>query len=103
MPNDVPSISATEFLILDLLGGRERYGLELVDASRKRLKRGSIYVLLARMEKKGFVQSRLDDSPNPPAGATRRLYLATSYGSRVHDAYTSLRDALLWRSPGRLA
>jgi hypothetical protein len=35
---------------LDLVEERERYGLELVDLSASRLKRGSVYVTLGRME-----------------------------------------------------
>ncbi len=46
--------SRTETLILDLLRqGRERYGLELVEASGGRVKRGTVYVTLGRMEEKG--------------------------------------------------
>jgi hypothetical protein len=54
----LPSISATESLVLDLLEHQERYGLELIDASGGTLKRGSVYVTLGRMEAKGFVTSR---------------------------------------------
>ena len=100
MSEPLPSISPTESVIIDLLRGRERYGLELVDQSGGLLKRGSVYVLLARMEAKGFVTSRLDDSPRPPAGATRRLYVATPYGLKVHQAYGLLRDALALRPSG---
>lgn len=82
---------------MDLLREGERFGLELVDQSGGTLKRGSVYVILARMEAKGFVTSRLDDSPAPPAGATRRLYAATGYGVQVHHAYGLLRRALALR------
>ena len=93
----LPSISTTEALIMDLLRDGERFGLELVDQSGGTLKRGSVYVILARMEAKGFVTSRLDDRPAPPAGATRRLYAATGYGVQVHHAYGLLRRALALR------
>ena len=66
MGANLPSISTTEALIMDLLREGERFGLELVDQSGGTLKRGSVYVILARMEAKGFVTSRLDDRP-PPA------------------------------------
>jgi DNA-binding PadR family transcriptional regulator len=82
---------------MDLLREGERFGLELVDQSGGTLKRGSVYVILARMEAKGFVTSRLDDRPAPPAGATRRLYAATGYGVQVHHAYGLLRRALALR------
>ena len=90
----LPSMSLTESLILDLLRARERYGLELVDASGGRLKRGSIYVTLARMETKGFVESWQEERPPGAIGLPRRLYRATDYGLKVHDAYQLLREAL---------
>jgi DNA-binding PadR family transcriptional regulator len=90
----LPSMSVTESLVLDLLRSRERYGLELVDASGGRLKRGSIYVTLARMETKGFVESWQEERPPGAIGLPRRLYRATDYGLKVHDAYQLLREAL---------
>ena len=90
----LPSMSVTEALILDLLRARDRYGLELVDASDGRLKRGSIYVTLARMETKGFVESWQEDRLPGAIGLPRRLYRATDYGLKVHDAYQLLREAL---------
>jgi len=80
--------------VLDLLESSERYGLELVDASRGRLKRGSIYVTLGRMETKGFVASRQEDRAPGAIGLPRRLYRPTAYGLKVRDAYRLLRDAL---------
>ena len=80
--------------MLDLLESSERYGLELVDASRGRLKRGSVYVTLGRMEAKGFVSSRQEDRMPGAIGLPRRLYRPTAYGLKVRDAYRLLRDAL---------
>jgi len=88
-----PSMSRTESLVMDLLGDRDRYGLELVEASSGALKRGSVYVILARMEEKGFVDSR-QESPHKASGPPRRLYRATEYGLKVHDAFSMLREAL---------
>jgi PadR family transcriptional regulator, regulatory protein PadR len=90
----LPSISATESLVMDLLEHRERYGLELIDASGGRLKRGSIYVTLGRMEAKGFVTSRQEERPAGAIGLPRRLYCVTPYGLKVRDAYQLLREAL---------
>jgi len=90
----LPSISSTESLVLDLLESSERYGLELVDASEGRLKRGSIYVTLGRMEAKGFVASHQEDRALGAIGLPRRLYRPTAYGLKVRDAYRLLRDAL---------
>ena len=76
------ALSSLESLILDLLSGREHaYGLELVAASHGRLKRGSIYVTLGRMERKGLVTSMLEERPGE--GPSRRIYAATPLGFRA--------------------
>ena len=90
----LPSISGTESLLLDMLEDRERFGLELVDASGGSVKRGSVYVLLSRMEAKGFVDSRQEERQPGAIGLPRRLYRATPYGLKVRDAYRLLREAL---------
>jgi DNA-binding PadR family transcriptional regulator len=90
----LPSMSRTESLVMELLRGRERYGLELVDASDGTLKRGSVYVILARMEEKGFVDSRQEERGGSTTGLPRRLYRATPYGRKVHDAFATLHEAL---------
>ena len=93
----LPSISSTESLIVELLRDRERYGLELIEASGGRLKRGTIYVTLARMEEKGFVVSRQEERQPGAIGLPRRMYQVTPYGLKVHDAYQLLREALALR------
>jgi PadR family transcriptional regulator, regulatory protein PadR len=92
-----PSMSATEALLLDLLGGGERFGLELVATSEGRIKRGSVYVTLARMEAKGFVESRQEERAAGAIGLPRRLYKATPYGATVRQAYQSLQQAISLR------
>ena len=73
------------------------YGLELVAASDGELKRGTVYVTLARMEEKGFISSRLDDDPPPFGGLPRRLYTPTSYGRELHAVRVTLRKRLVAR------
>jgi DNA-binding PadR family transcriptional regulator len=90
----LPSISSTESRLLDLLEHGERFGLELVERSGGAVKRGSVYVLLARMEAKGFVESRQEERAAGAIGLPRRMYRATDYGLKVRDAYRLLREAL---------
>jgi len=86
-----PRLSGKEVLILDLLAhGSEFYGLQMVEESRGRLKRGTVYVTLGRMETKGLVRSRAEDAPDGAGGLPRRLYEATPYGLRVLKAWTTL-------------
>jgi PadR family transcriptional regulator PadR len=75
-------VSPREGLILDLLSAKgSAYGLELVSSSNGRLKRGTIYVTLGRMERKGLVTSRLEGEPG--AGPPRRVYEPTKLGLRA--------------------
>jgi DNA-binding PadR family transcriptional regulator len=87
-------MSATESLVLELLRDGNQYGLELVEASKGALKRGSVYVTLSRMEAKGFVESWQEERAPGAIGLPRRMYRATTYGLKVHDAYQLLREAL---------
>lgn len=75
-------LSTLEALVLDLLAAHSpTYGLDLVARSGGRLKRGSVYVTLGRMEQKGFVSSELE--PRPGEGPARRLYEPTALGLRA--------------------
>jgi PadR family transcriptional regulator PadR len=93
----LPSISSRECLVLEQLRDGEKYGLELVAASGGALKRGTVYVTLGRMERKGFVESRQEAQPAGAIGLPRRLYCATAYGLKVLEAYQLLREALALR------
>jgi DNA-binding PadR family transcriptional regulator len=87
----VPRLSVKETLILGMLArDGELYGLQLVATSKGRLKRGTVYVTLGRMENKGYVSSRTEDAPDGAGGLPRRLYEATPYGLRVLKAWTTL-------------
>lgn len=65
------------------------YGLQLVAASKGRLKRGTVYVTLGRMEDKGYVTSRLDEPPPGAGGLPRRIYQATPLGLRMLGVWSS--------------
>jgi len=94
-PRTPPRLSAKESLVLELLSQRgELYGLQLVTASKGRLKRGTVYVTLGRMETKGYVTARVEDAPEGAGGLPRRLYDATPYGLRVLKAWSTLLQHL---------
>jgi len=89
----IPTLSAVEEEILRLLlASPEMYGLELVAASAK-LKRGTIYVTLARMTDKGFVSSRTVKSDHE-RGLPRRLFKVTGHGQAVFRVWEAARAAL---------
>jgi len=90
------TLSPKESLILELLlRGDEHYGLQLVAASRRRLKRGTVYVTLGRMEGKGYISSRLEDAPSGEGGLPRRLYRPTALGRRVLRLWTEAAKDLM--------
>lgn len=88
MFDDIPRPSDKELIVLQLLVAKtgQMYGLELVEASEGRLKRGTVYVTLDRMEDKGFIRSKKDSDAEAGAAA-RRLYKATGLGQRVLAAW----------------
>jgi len=85
----VLTLSRKELLVLDLLRQQDLYGLQLVAASAGRLKRGTVYVTLGRMEGKGYITSKLEAAPSGAGGLPRRIYAATPLGRRMFAAWTS--------------
>jgi DNA-binding PadR family transcriptional regulator len=96
----VPRLSRTEQLILGLLTeGGECYGLRLVQRSEGKLKRGTVYVTLQRMEDKGLVVSRLEERDDPLPGLPRRLYAPTRGGASLLRALELAAAAYLAGEP----
>jgi PadR family transcriptional regulator PadR len=95
----VPTLSGKERLVLEqLVAEGAKYGLQLVDDSRGKLKRGTVYVTLGRMEEKGLVQSRHEASSRERDAMPRRMYHATAHGRRVLAAWTSVARAFALES-----
>ena len=92
----LPTLSGKERLVLELLAEHDDlYGLQLVSASKRRLKRGTVYVTLQRMEEKGYIVSRLEDAAAEVGGLPRRLYRPTALGRRVLRVWTEAARLLL--------
>ena len=84
----LPRLSGAERLILELLTEHgDLFGLELVERSGRRLKRGTVYVTLGRMQEKGYLESRQEALPPGAIGLPRRVYRPTGYAMRVLDAW----------------
>jgi DNA-binding PadR family transcriptional regulator len=102
---EVPTMSGKEAIVMELLlrnPASEMYGLELVKESGKKLKRGTVYVTLSRMEDKHFIESRLEKKRDDASGMPRRLYKATGYGQKVYAAWELAREARLQLANGVL-
>lgn len=95
--DSVPTLPATERLILELLASNgSMFGLQMVEASGGRLKRGSVYVTLGRMEQKGYIESEQEQRPAGAIGLPRRLHRPTALGKRALRAWTTLARELAW-------
>lgn len=82
---DPTRLSSLEFLVMKLLTNtsKEMYGLQMIEEAGGRLKRGTIYVTLGRMEDKGFIESRKEEQRAGAKGLPRRLYKPSALGQRV--------------------
>jgi len=75
-------------VLLKLLREREMYGYELVTAFQQRgsgefqIKAGTLYPVLYRLEKAGFVAPRWE---TPERGVPRKYYRVTSAGKQQLD------------------
>ena len=86
--SDLPRFSATERVIVEMLEAHdEMFGLQMVEASGGRLKRGTVYVTLGRMQEKGYLESRQEPLPEGAIGLPRRLYRPTGLALRVLAAW----------------
>jgi PadR family transcriptional regulator, regulatory protein PadR len=95
--DSVPTLPPKERLILEFLtSGGPMFGLQLVEASRGALKRGTVYVTLGRMEQKRFVESEQEARNAGAIGLPRRIYRVTPLGERALRAWTMLASELAW-------
>ena len=98
MSATLPSLSGNERLVLELLAAKQdrMYGLELVADSGGRLKRGTVYVLLGRMQQKGYVEAEPEKFADDSGLVPRRMYRATGLGLRVLRAWSIAVESLTW-------
>lgn len=94
--SELPRLSATERLIIELLAEHnELFGLRMVELSGSRLKRGTVYVTLGRMQEKGYLESRQEPLPEGAIGLPRRLYRPTGLALRILAAWKAAEQIYL--------
>lgn len=92
----LPQLSTTERLIIELLSEhQELFGLRMVELSGGRLKRGTVYVTLGRMQEKGYLESRQEPLPEGAIGLPRRLYRPTGLAMRILAAWKAAEQMYL--------
>ena len=89
-----PTLPNSERLVLELLLEGPDFGLNLVTRSHGALKRGTVYVTLGRMERKGFITSEREPQAPGAIGLPRRIYRVTPLGKRALRAWATLVRAL---------
>jgi len=95
--NELPRLSSKEKVILELLVANiSMYGLQLVSQSQGKLKRGTVYVTLGRMEKKGLILSEPEKLSDDSGLVPRRMYRPTPFGLRVLEIWTRLSHEIAW-------
>ncbi len=91
-------MTANELKVLSVLSIREQYGLEIIKTVHKETKTtlslGTLYNLMNRLEKKGFVESRLADETEERGGNRRRYYAITGKGARAVETERAGLQAL---------
>jgi len=88
--------SGKEIVVLRLLSDAPssgKYGLELVAEYQKALGRGSVYVILSRMQDKGLVESRTPKRADHP-GLPRPRYRITALGQKTLQAVEAAQSVL---------
>ncbi len=82
------------------LGDPNAYALAIAEDIRsrtgRRVRRSAVYMTLQRLEKKGFVTTRLGEPRAERGGKARRLVRIESTGAQaVHDSRVALEE--MWR------
>ena len=96
----LPKLSTTERLIIELLATHdELFGLQMVELSGGRLKRGTVYVTLGRMHEKGYLESRQEALPEGAIGLPRRLYRPTGLAMRIVAAWRAAEQIYITGTP----
>jgi PadR family transcriptional regulator, regulatory protein PadR len=95
---DPVKLSAIDEDILTLFGGRELYGLEILDQLNldrpTEISFGSLYPALNRLEKKGLINWRWGDEQEVTGGARRKYYKMTGLGANTLREIQQYRASL---------
>ena len=94
-----------EMILIILLMKEETYGVEIAKEYKAQLNQSislpAIHVVLKRLEKKGFVSSRLGEPTPERGGKSKRIYRATNKGyEAAHDL--QYRRSEIWKTIPKL-
>lgn len=94
-----------EMILIILLMKEETYGVEIAKEYKSQLEQSisipAIHVVLKRLEKKGFVTSRMGEPTQERGGKRKRLYKGTSKGYEIaHEL--QVKRSEIWKTIPRL-
>jgi PadR family transcriptional regulator, regulatory protein PadR len=105
-PTPPKPLSLSAVAVLDAIARRIRHGFDIMDATR--LPSGTVYPILGRLERDGYVRSRWESQTiasrekRPP----RRYYEVTAAGAKILaysiEHYRTLGGRLALAAPGAL-
>ena len=94
-----------EMILIILLMKEETYGVEIAKEYKRQLDQTismpAIHVVLKRLEKKGFVNSRMGEPTKERGGKRKRIYKATSQGYEAAHQIQHKRSEI-WKTIPRL-
>jgi PadR family transcriptional regulator, regulatory protein PadR len=103
----ISQLSSVDEAILTVLSGKELYGLQVIDAfnevsnGARNISIGTLYPVLARLEKQGFISSRLHDGSTLSKGGSRRKFFkVTESGAYILSENQLFRNQLRQWKPG---
>lgn len=86
-------MTVPQVCVLSALLGQDRYGLEIIKVVKEdaniKLILGSLYNILGKLERDGFVESYWQDGTPERGGHRRRYYKITGAGERALDEVRS--------------
>jgi len=90
-----------ELMVLAVAGlGKDAYGVpirnRLVKLAERRVPFGAIYAILNRLERKGFLKSRVGGATKERGGRRKKYYKVTNEGMAALEESRKIRDAM-WR------
>lgn len=94
-------LTMNELKILSVLMSEEMYGLQIVETIREygtTIFLGSIYNILSRLERRGFVESYYGEETSDRGGNRRKYFKITGKGeTAVRQAQEAFKELWNWR------
>ncbi|MEM7512934.1 MAG: helix-turn-helix transcriptional regulator [Bacteroidota bacterium] len=88
-------------LLTILVLNNDAYGVsiqkEMAERLNKNVSRGSLHTALSRLEKKGFISSKLGEATPERGGKRKKFYFLTQEGKAALAEARSLRESL-WKA-----